>query len=127
MGEEVKTVLEVKSAVSMHVDERTGRHYSYNEATGHTQWLSDDDDEREATHENVQVGESTQQTKHLFRKFVDDEDGVYYENVETGEVVWDLPMKEGEVEEEEYFYLSILFDNKKKNSYSSEEELILPT
>ena len=37
-------------------------------------------------------------TKTLFRKFVDDEENVYYENVETGEVVWDLP-KEGEVEE----------------------------
>ena len=84
----------------MHVDERTGRHYSYNEATGHTQWLSDDDDEREATHENVQVGESTQQTKHLFRKFVDDEDGVYYENVETGEVVWDMP-DDGEFADED--------------------------
>ena len=90
MGEEMKTVLDVKSAVSMHVDETTGRHYSYNEATGHTQWLSDDDDdESEAKH--VQVGESKQQTKKLFRKFVDDDGGVYYEDVGTGEVVWEMP------------------------------------
>ena len=86
---EVKTVLDIKAAVSIHVDEKTGRRYTYNKATGHTQWLSDDDDGSEAAHENV--GESTQQTKKLFRKFVDDDDAVYYQNVETGEVVWNLP------------------------------------
>ena len=34
----------VEVAVSMHVDEETGRCYSYNEATGQTQWLSDEDE-----------------------------------------------------------------------------------
>jgi hypothetical protein len=78
--------------VSMHVDEETGRHYSCNEATGHTQWLSDDDGVNETTHE--EAGES--KTKTLFRKFVDDDDDIYYENVETGEVIWNLP-KDGEL------------------------------
>ena len=31
-----------------------------------------------------------------FRKFVDDNDAVYYENMETGEVVWDMP-EDGEL------------------------------
>jgi len=42
-------VLDVEVAVSMHVDEKTGRRYSCNEATGQTQWLSDDDEVDEAT------------------------------------------------------------------------------
>ena len=88
---ELETVLDVKAAASMHVDEKTGRRYSYNEATGHTQWLSDNDDgSEEAPQENV--GESKQQTKILFREFVDNDDAVYYEIVETGEVVWDMPV-----------------------------------
>ena len=31
-----------------------------------------------------------------FRKFVSDDDDVYYENIETGEVVWDMP-EDGEL------------------------------
>ena len=89
MDGEVKTVVDVKAAVSLHVDEETGRQYSYNEATGHTQWFSDDDDGSEAPQENV--GESKQRKKTLFRKFVDGAGNVYYEIVETGEVVWDMP------------------------------------
>ena len=97
VGEEAKTVLEVhvEAVVSMHVDETTGCRYNYNETTGHTQWVSDDDDGSEATDE--EVGE-TKQTKILFRKIVDDDDGVYYENTETEEVVWKLP-EDGELEE----------------------------
>ena len=87
-------VLNVEAGVSMHVDEETGHSYSYNEATGHTQWLSDDDDVSEATHEGV--GESKQETLRLFRKFVNDDSDVYYENAETGEVVWNLP-EDGEL------------------------------
>ena len=89
---------DVETVVSMHVDEETGRRYRYDEATGQTQWLSDDDDESEATYEEAGESESKQKTKTLFRKFVDDDDDAYYENVETGEVVWDLP-KEGELVE----------------------------
>jgi hypothetical protein len=53
---EVKTVLDVEVAVSMHVDEKTGRRSSCNEATGHSQWLSGDDDVNETTQE--EAGES---------------------------------------------------------------------
>ena len=53
---EVKTVLDVEVAVSMHVDEKTGRRYMCNEATGHSQWLSGDDDVNETTQE--EAGES---------------------------------------------------------------------
>jgi hypothetical protein len=48
--------MNVEADVSMHVDEETGHRYSYNEATDHTQWLSDDDDVSETTHK--EVGES---------------------------------------------------------------------
>ena len=89
MSEEVKTVVDVKAAMTMHVDAKTGRRYRYDAATGQTQWLSDDDGASEATHEEAREGK--QQTKKLFRKFVDDDDDVYYENTETGEVVWDMP------------------------------------
>jgi hypothetical protein len=97
-GEEMKIESDVETVVSMHVDEETGQRYSYDEATGQTQWLSDDDDESEATYMYEEAGESKQKPKTLFRKFVDDDDDAYYENVETGKVVWDLP-KDGELVE----------------------------
>ena len=49
MGGGVKTVSDVDVADSMHVDERTGRRYSYSKETNQTQWLADDDEEGEAT------------------------------------------------------------------------------
>ena len=33
-----------EAAVTIHVDEVSGRRYRCNTATGHTQWLSDDDE-----------------------------------------------------------------------------------
>ena len=48
-GEEVKTVSDIEAAVSIHVDEEIGDRYSYEAATGQTQWLSDDDEEDEIT------------------------------------------------------------------------------
>jgi hypothetical protein len=99
---EAKTVLEVEAAVSMHVDEKSGRRYRYNEATGHTQWLSDDDEEDEEDEEDEATielhVENTQRNekKTLFRKFVDGNDDVFYENMETGEVVWKMP-EDGEL------------------------------
>ena len=88
---EVKTESEVEISVSMHVDEETGRRYSYNEAAGQTQWLSNADEEDEATIE--EQGESKQHNRKRlsFRKLVSDKDEVYYKNVETGEDVWVLP------------------------------------
>ena len=50
---EIKTKSGVEADVSMHVDEKTGRRYSCNEATGQTKWLSDDDEEGEATQVKV--------------------------------------------------------------------------
>ena len=61
--------------------EETGRRYSYDAATGQTKWLSD---EEEATIE--EPGE-----RHSFRKIVDDDNAVFFQNVETGETVWKLP------------------------------------
>ena len=51
MDGEVKTVLDEEAVVSIHVDAKTGRRC--NEATGHSQWLSDDDDVNEATQEEA--------------------------------------------------------------------------
>ena len=94
--EEVTTVLDVEVADSIHVDEKTGHRYSYNEATGETQWLTDEDEASEAaTNEGEsEIKEETKTT--TFRKFVDDGGNAYYENVETREVVWDLP-EDGEL------------------------------
>ena len=39
----MKIELDVEAVVSMHVDEKTGRQYTYNAATGQTQWLSEKD------------------------------------------------------------------------------------
>ena len=91
MGEEVKTVVDVEAAVSMHVDEETGRRYSRNEATGHTQWLSDDDGVNEAPTE--EQGEKKQESskKQSFRKIVGDDNAVFFQNIETEETVWKVP------------------------------------
>jgi hypothetical protein len=92
MAGEVKTVSDVEAVVSMHVDEETGRRYSYNEATDETQWLSNDDEEDEVTIE--EQGESKQRNRKRpsFRKLVSDKNEVYYQNVETGEDVWKMPV-----------------------------------
>ena len=74
MDGEVETVLDVKAAVSIHVDEKSGRRYRHNEATGHTQWLSDDDEEDEEDEATIELQvESTQRNeeKTLFRAFFD--------------------------------------------------------
>ena len=88
MDGEVETVLDVAAAVSMHVDEKTGRGYSYNAATGQTQWLFDDEENH--------VTEITRRI--LFRKIVDDDNAVFFQNVETGETVWNMP-KHGDLNE----------------------------
>ena len=63
MDGEVKTVLDVVDAVSIHVDEKTGRRYKCNEATGQTQWLSDGDAVNETAHE--EAGESRMKTTYV--------------------------------------------------------------
>ena len=93
MGEGVKTLSDVEVAVSMHVDEETGHRYSYNEATGQTQQLANKDEEDKATME--QQGESKQRNtkRQSFRKYVDDDNAVFLQNVETGETVMDMPRR----------------------------------
>ena len=95
MGDEaVKTVSDVEAADSIHLDEATGRRYSCNEATGDTQWL--DEDGSDAATNEEENERKQQETRKMFRKFVNDDDDVYYENIETGEVVWDMP-EDGEL------------------------------
>jgi hypothetical protein len=74
--------------VSMHVDEKTGRRYSCNEATGQAKWLSDDDEEGEATQGETK-NHSTK--RKLFRRIVGGEEDDYFVNVETEETVWYVP------------------------------------
>ena len=95
MDGEMKTVSEVETAVTIHVDEETGRRYSYDAAAGKTQWLEEDDGK---TIPPKKEGESEQRNRKnpLFRKIVSDKGEVYYENTETGEVVWMMP-KDGEL------------------------------
>jgi hypothetical protein len=98
MGGEVKTVPGAEVDVSLHVDEETGRRYSYNEATGQTQWLEESDEEDGTT--NEEQGECKQRNKkrRSFHKLVSDKNEVYYKNVETGEDVWKMP-EDGELVE----------------------------
>jgi hypothetical protein len=73
MEGEVQTVLDVEAAVSIHVDEKSGRRYSCNAATGHAQWFSDDDEEDKATIE--EQGESTNTIRIVAFDFVGAESG----------------------------------------------------
>jgi hypothetical protein len=92
MAGEVKTVSDVEAVVSMHVDEETGRRYSYNAATDETQWLSNDDEEDEVTIEEQGETKQRNRKRPSFRKLVSDKNEVYYQNVETGEDVWKMPV-----------------------------------
>ena len=64
MGGEVKTVAEVETAVTIHVDEETGRSYSYDAAADQTQWLEGDDEttiiQKEDDEEEGEDGETKQ-------------------------------------------------------------------
>ena len=85
---EMKTKLGVEADVSMHVDEKTGRRYSYDAATCQTKWLSDDDEEGEAA-QGENKNHSTKRKS--FRKIDGGEEDDYFVNVETGEAVWYVP------------------------------------
>ena len=94
-GEVQQTVLDVEAAVSIHVDEKSGRRYSCNAATGQTQWLSNDNGE-DGTEDGTTIeeqGERKQEStkRQSFRKIVDDDNAVFFQNVETGETVWKVP------------------------------------
>jgi hypothetical protein len=98
-GEVKKTNSEVDTAVTIHVDEETGRRYSYDAAAGKTQWLEEEDEKNIL---QKQEGETKTRNKKrpLFRKLVGDKNEVYYENMETGDVVWMLP-KDGDLVEQQ--------------------------
>ena len=92
-NEALKMETDVEAAVSMHVDVETGRRYSYDAATGHTQWLSDDGDTKNGATIEEQ-GERKQESgmrRISFRKIVNDDNAVFFQNVETRETVWNLP------------------------------------
>ena len=97
MEGEVKTVTEAEDAVSIHVDEKTGHRYSCNAATGQSHWVSDDEEEEDgATMEEQGERKQKSMRRISFRKIVDDDEDVFFQNVETGETVWNLP-KYGDV------------------------------
>ena len=65
--------------VSMHVDEETGHRYSYNEATGQTQWLANKDEEDKATMEKQGESKQRNNKRQSFRKIVDDDNAVFFQ------------------------------------------------
>ena len=89
---EMKTELDTEVVVSMHVDAETGRRYSYNKATGQTQWLSDEVEKDEATIEKQGDSKQRNMKRQSFRKIVGDNNAVFFQNVETGETVWNRPV-----------------------------------
>ena len=57
----------------------------------------EEDDEGSEAATNEEEGDTKQGAKRKkFRKFVSDDNDVYYENIETGEAVWDMP-EDGEL------------------------------
>ena len=87
----MKTLSDVEVVVSMHVDEETGHRYSYNEATGQTQWLANKDEEDKATMEEQGESEQRNKKRQSFRKIANGDNAVFFQNVETGETVWKVP------------------------------------
>jgi len=67
----------------------TGRKYSYNKTTKESVWL----DEEESGVAIEEQGETKQkQKRQSFRKIVGDDKAVFFQNVETGETVWNRPV-----------------------------------
>jgi hypothetical protein len=99
LGGEVKTVSGAEDDVSIHVDEETGHRYSYDAATGQTQWLSDDEGLVEGDAMEEEQGEGTQESasRSSFRKIVDGDNAVCFQNVDTGETVGNMPKNGDEV------------------------------
>jgi hypothetical protein len=72
----------------------TGRKYSYNKTTKETVWLEEevvDEEESVVTIEEEQ-GETCKKKRQTFRKIVGDGNAVFFQNVETGETVWNRPV-----------------------------------
>ena len=69
--------------------------YLYNKTTKETAWLDEEVvDEEESVVTIEEQGETKQCNKkrQSFRKIVDDNKAVFFQNVETGETVWSRPV-----------------------------------
>ena len=77
------------SNVEIFSDE-TGRKYSYDKTTKETVWV----DEEEIGMAIEEQGETKQckKKRQSFRKIVGDDNAVFFQNVETGETVWNRPV-----------------------------------
>ena len=95
MSGEVKTVLEVGTADSIHVHAETGRRYSYNAETSETKWLDEGEEQGGATQSETKNHSTKRQS---FRKIVGDDNAVFFQNIETEETVWEVP-KNGDLVE----------------------------
>ena len=79
----------------IHVDEATGRRYSVDMNTGKSAWL---DEEGEGSASSTNKPEKSAVSKRQSFKQFNGETGTYYQNVETGVTVWEVP-KGGEIVE----------------------------
>ena len=80
------------TSVQVHVDKATGRRYSVNTATGKSTWL---DEEGEGA-SSPNKPEKRAVTKRQSFKTIKGETGTYYQNLDTGDTVWEVP-KGGEI------------------------------
>ena len=89
------TQLPVVDPEQVHVDEATGRRYSVNTITGESVWI---DEEGEGSASSLNKPEKSAVSKRQSFKQFNGETGTYYQNVETGDTVWEVP-KGGEIVE----------------------------
>ena len=87
------TKLPVVDPKEVHVDAATGRRYSVNMNTGESTWL---DEEGEGDASSVNKPEQSAVSKRKSFKQFEGETGTYYQNVDTGGTVWEVP-KDGEI------------------------------
>ena len=75
----------------------TGRKYSYNKTTKEAVWLDEEvvDEEESGVAIEEEPGETKQckKKRQSFRKIVGDGNAVFFQNVETGETVWNRPVE----------------------------------
>jgi len=82
--------VEVEEFDSVFVDEATGRRYRYNEQSGEAEWV-DNDEEISVTSGEMNESKNEGRTRKTFKKVVDEEYGIFFEDVQTGEKVWEVP------------------------------------
>jgi hypothetical protein len=90
--------------------DKTGRKYSYNKTTKETVWLDeevvdktgsksipvageeDDEESRVTIEEQSASKQRLNKKRQSFRKIVGDANAVFFQNVDTGETVWNRPV-----------------------------------